>query len=226
MNPELRITADGSHTLYLKNLDENYHSLHGAITESLHVFIHAGLQQFLNTTNTIHILEIGFGTGLNTLLSCLFADENAMQIHYTTIEPSPLDNTLIQSLNYSQQLRKDASENLFNAIHAAPFEKEINITKNFILNKQRTTLETFQSTNHYDLVYFDAFGPRVQAEIWNLNNFQKLFQLMKPNAILVTYCAKGEVRRTMQAAGFSVERLSGPPGKREMLRCSKTAHHD
>lgn len=226
MNPELRITADGSHTLYLKNLDENYHSLHGAITESLHVFIHSGLQQFLNTTNKIHILEIGFGTGLNTLLSCLFAEENTLQIHYTSLEPSPLDNTVIQSLNYTQQLSNDLSTNIFNAIHAAPFEKEINITKNFILHKQQITLEAFQSSNHYDLVYFDAFGPRVQAEIWNLNNFQKLFQLMKPNAILVTYCAKGEVRRTMQAAGFSVERLSGPPGKREMLRCSKTAHHD
>ncbi|MBP9705949.1 MAG: tRNA (5-methylaminomethyl-2-thiouridine)(34)-methyltransferase MnmD [Chitinophagales bacterium] len=226
MNPELRITADGSHTLYLKDLDENYHSLHGAITESLHVFIHAGLQQFLNTKSTIHILEIGFGTGLNALLSCLFAEENTLQIHYTTLEPSPLDITLIQTLNYSQQLRNDASENLFHAMHSAPFEKEITITENFILNKQQITLESFQSTNHYDLVYFDAFGPRVQPEIWSLNNFQKLFHLMKPNGILVTYCAKGEVRRTMQAAGFSVERLPGPPGKREMLRALKTSPHD
>ncbi|MBP7400892.1 MAG: tRNA (5-methylaminomethyl-2-thiouridine)(34)-methyltransferase MnmD [Chitinophagales bacterium] len=226
MNSELRITADGSHTLYLKNLDENYHSLHGAITESLHVFIHAGLQQFLNTKSKIHILEIGFGTGLNTLLSCLFAEENTLQIHYTTLEPSPLDITLIQTLNYSQQLSNNSSENIFNAIHAAPFEKEITITENFILLKQQITLETFQSSNHYDLVYFDAFGPRVQPEIWSLNNFQKLFQLIKPNGILVTYCAKGEVRRTMQAAGFTVERLPGPPGKREMLRALKTSPHD
>ncbi|HET8963150.1 MAG TPA: tRNA (5-methylaminomethyl-2-thiouridine)(34)-methyltransferase MnmD [Chitinophagales bacterium] len=226
MNPELRITADGSHTLYHKALDENYHSLHGAITESQHVFIEAGLQQFILATNTIHILEIGFGTGLNTLLSCLFAEENSIQIHYTTLEPSPLDNTLIKSLNYSQQLSNDRSTNIFNAIHAAPFEKEITITENFILNKQQTTVETFQSSNHFDLVYFDAFGPRVQPEIWSLNNFQKLFQLIKPCGILVTYCAKGEVRRTMQATGFKVERLPGPPGKREMLRALKTSLHD
>lgn len=226
MNPELRITADGSHTLYLKNLDENYHSLHGAITESLHVFINAGLQQFLHTTGTIHILEIGFGTGLNTLLSCLFAEENALQIHYTALEPSPLNNTLIQTLNYSLQLGNNSSENIFNAIHSASFENEIAITKNFILHKQQVTLETFQSSNHYDLVYFDAFGPRVQPEIWSLKNFQKLFHLIKPDGILVTYCAKGEVRRAMQTAGFIVERLPGPPGKREMLRALKTSSHD
>lgn len=218
MNPELRQTADGSHTLYVPELNETYHSVHGAITESKHVFINAGLHSLQTAQIPIQILEIGFGTGLNALLTWMEADLHKIKIHYITLEPSPLGNTIVEALNYTDQLQQQIKGISFASLHATPFDTATTLSEHFILMKKKITLEQFHSASKFHLVYFDAFGPRVQPEIWSIENFKKLFDLMAADSILVTYCAKGDVRRTMQAAGFVIEKLPGPPGKREMLR--------
>lgn len=223
MNCRILSTADGSNTVFHPAFNENYHSVYGAITESQHVFIDAGLRQLMQNAQAIRILEIGLGTGLNALLSYAFADAHHLTIHYTALEPFPLDTGLIQSLNYAQFLGVEKYKPIFNAIHSAPFESETAVAPGFDLLKRHVTLEAFATSPQYNLVYFDAFGPQVQPGIWSLSNFEKLFHLLLPHGLLVTYCAKGAVRRTMQQAGFRVERLPGPPGKREMLRAMRIA---
>jgi tRNA U34 5-methylaminomethyl-2-thiouridine-forming methyltransferase MnmC len=201
-------TADGSHSIYNERLDEHYHSVHGAIRESRHVFIEAGL---LHTTKTdLRILEIGFGTGLNALLTLL--QDPHRRIHYTSLEAFPLEPELALQLNYT------ALSASFAELHLAEWEKEIPITSNFVLRKMKGKLEELIIEGKFDLIYFDAFSPERQPELWTREIFHRLFSLMNENGCLVTYCAKGQVRRNMEEAGLTVERLAGPPGKREMLR--------
>lgn len=217
---EFRITADGSHTLYVPHLDETYHSKHGAIQEALHVFIGAGFNYFKKPQ--LKILEVGFGTGLNAFLTLLESEKIDVITNYTGIEAFPLDNNVVQQLNYTDKLSlKDKEIELFGQLHKVEWESYQQITKNFTLNKLKVELGEFNSIEKFDIVYFDAFGPQVQPEMWTLSIFEAIYNLLSQDGILVTYCAKGSVKRALKEVGFKVESLPGPPGKREMTRAVK-----
>ena len=213
---ELKLSEDGSHTLYVPELDEHYHSVFGARTESMHVFIKSGLD--LLDKQDIKILEIGFGTGLNALLTAL--NKGNKKIEYHSIEKYPLNSETEDALVFSPN-QTDEETSVFKAIHEAPWNELTEIIPDFKLLKFEDDLLTVNFSTKYDLVYFDAFGPDVQPELWTEEIFKKIFDSMNSNGILTTYSAKGAVRRAMQSAGFKVERLPGPPKKREMLRCTK-----
>ncbi|MDR2914755.1 MAG: tRNA (5-methylaminomethyl-2-thiouridine)(34)-methyltransferase MnmD, partial [Tannerella sp.] len=218
VKPEIQITADGSHTLFVPELNEHYHSVNGAVQESSHVFINAGLKHC--TKDRIHIFEVGFGTGLNAFLTLLDAQSNNKTIHYTTIEAYPLDKSIVEKLNYPQ-LFSQKDRLIYQQLHDAEWNVEVEITPHFFLQKVKVSLLDFDFSLYkapFDLIYFDAFAPDKQPEMWTQEIFNHLFEITTNNGILVTYCAKGVVRRMMQAAGYTVERLPGPPGKREMLR--------
>ena len=213
---QLLITKDGSHSLRNDWLEETYHSVHGAMTESKHVFINAGLHYF-PFEKKINLLEIGFGTGLNVLLTLL---EEEYDVHYHSLEAYPLEKIIYSQLNY--HLHLNVAREKFLQVHECEWGREAELGKNFILLKQRTKMESVNFTEkYYDLIYFDAFAPRVQPELWTKEIFEKIFRSMKDGGVLVTYCAKGEVKRNLKAAGFEVETLQGPPGKREMTRAIK-----
>lgn len=219
MEKELLLTNDGSTTLHLPKWNEQYHSKHGAIQEALHVFIKHGFQYFYNKEKpaTISVLEIGFGTGLNALLTYLTAKEiSQLQVDYTGLEAYPVAIKDIESLNFAEQLAVDKA--IYTKLHTSAWEQKEAISSKFNLTKQNIRFEEFTGSSDFNLIYFDAFGPRVQPELWKEPIFEQMFAALKPNGVLVTYSAKGEVRRTMQKIGFTVERLPGPPGKREMLR--------
>lgn len=215
---ELQVTSDGSHTLYMPDMDEHYHSVNGAIQESEHVFIEAGLHRL--SKKEIRVLEIGFGTGLNAFLTLLDSMQTDVNITYYSMELYPLDIALVQNLNYGKVLCA-GEEALFMALHEAPWNQSASITPNFTLHKMKGDCNQAELPNEIDLVYFDAFAPDKQPEMWNQELFNKLYFRMNVGGILTTYCAKGAVRRTMKESGFSVERIPGPPGKREMLRATK-----
>ena len=217
---ELKLSDDGSHTLYNKELNENYHSTNGAIQEANHVFIKTGLEPILGTKRSITIVEMGFGTGLNALLTANFAKEMKQQIHYIGIEAYPVDEELISALNYPEILGGDSSKH-FKKIHEAKWDGIGLVNNYFTLQKVAKKLEDFEPRKAIDLVYYDAFGPQVQSEVWDINLFDKLFNFMSDKGVFVTYCAKGQVRRDLESVGFKMERLDGPPGKREMLRGTK-----
>ena len=205
MNVDIISTSDGSPTLYSKDYKDTYHSKHGAIQESLHIFVSTG-----KTCSCI--LEMGFGTGLNVLLTCLHAENS---IHYTSIELHPLKKRCWQQLDY------DLDQNIFRQLHEASWNEEVTITQNFILQKIQSSLEDINLDSYYDCIYFDAFAPSVQPELWTEEIFEKMYACLVPGGVLITYSAKGEVRRYLQKVGLKVERLPGPPGKREYLRAYK-----
>ncbi len=205
-------TSDGSHTIKNESTGDTYHSIHGAVQESNHVFIQNGLQYFLrfNKKETVRILEVGFGTGLNALLTIKASGDNAVE--YTTLEPNLLPPEIYMSLNFNDR------ETLLR-LHQCDCEKPKMITSGFTLIKHQTTLQLATlPKNHFDLVYFDAFAPNSQPEMWTLDVFKKIKSLMFTPSIFVTYCAKGQVKRDLKSAGFTVESIPGPPGKREMVR--------
>lgn len=211
-------TSDGSHTIYVPELDENYHSIHGAVQESKFIFIKNGLE--FCQADPISILEVGFGTGLNALLTAIISMTGTREVNYTSIEKHPLDNKLISSLNHY----KFAGENgrkIFHRIHSSSWGRYVNICKNFNLKKIRTDLTKEQLSGLYDLIYFDAFGPDKQPEMWTREIFDGISSITNKNGILVTYSAKGEVKRMLKASGFDVTLLPGPPGKRQMIRAVK-----
>ena len=212
---KLQLTEDGSHTIYSERFSEHYHSIHGAVQESKHVFIEAGLRRC--TKKSINILEIGFGTGLNALLSYLESGVDKLSIRYTTIELYPLVPSETEKLNYSEILD---SQSVFDQMHAAYWEEWHSIDKNFSLLKLKLDLTLFSLKGKFDLIYFDAFSPEVQPELWEDAVFENMAAHCNPKAVLTTYSAKGAVRRSLQRAGFHVERIPGPPGKREMLRAT------
>lgn len=218
MKRELQQTADGSHTLFIPEMDEHYHSVNGAVQESRHVFIEAGLHHLLK--KDITVFEIGFGTGLNAFLTLLDAEEKNRAVNYYSIELYPLESELVRALNYGEVISPEKKE-LFNALHAAAWDKPLRITGNFSLHKIQGDNNSCDLPDGIDLVYFDAFAPDKQPEMWNQEIFNNLYAHMTEGGILTTYCAKGVVRRMMQEAGYSVERIPGPPGKREMLRAMK-----
>jgi tRNA U34 5-methylaminomethyl-2-thiouridine-forming methyltransferase MnmC len=215
-------TADGSHTLYVPALDEHYHSVTGAVQESLHVFIDAGLKRL--SSPKIRVLEIGFGTGLNAFLTYHYAQKAGIAVAYTAIELYPLALAVIRQLNYSDRYSLEEAA-IFDKLHASEWEKPVSIAPAFMLDKRLsdlTRLDCLRQNELFDLIYFDAFAPDKQPEMWTQAIFDYLYEHTAQSGILTTYCAKGMVRRALRSAGYTVERLPGPPGKREMLRAGKT----
>jgi len=216
---KLVTTKDGSHTLYLKSIDETYHSLNGAVSESSHVFISSGFNYLVNQgLNTIKLIEIGFGTGLNAFLTLIESTKNKIDVEYTALEPNPLDQTIIEKLNYGNDIGH-SDKDKFAQLHHAPWDKKVKITNNFTLLKLKSKLEAFgPGSQKFNLVYFDAFAPSKQPEIWRLENLAKLFSSMEKKGVFVTYSAMGKLKRDLRMVGFEVESLPGPTGKREMVR--------
>ncbi len=211
---EIKVSADGSHTLFVPELDEHYHSVNGAYNESMHVFIEPAFQ-FCQKAS-VSILEIGLGTGLNAFLTA--TNQAGKTIFYHALEKFPIDSEAAKQLNFARQA---AETELFIKLHKLPRNEAAELQPGFTLLKDEADLTTISFDRQYDLVYFDAFAPEVQPEMWGEAIFQKIYNAMNKDGILTTYCAKGVVRRTMQAVGFTVERLPGPKGKREMLRATK-----
>ena len=212
-------TADGSKTIHIEDWNEQYHSIHGAIQEAEHVFIKNGLSLF--TDQRVSILEMGFGTGLNALITLIRSKKLGLKIDYTGVEAFPVAADELEQLNYIPLLNAMDSEKDFERMHSGKWETDIVLSNGFSLTKKQRSFFEVDDENDYDLVYFDAFGARVQPELWTERIFAKMYKAMKHDSVLVTYSAKGSVRRAMQAVGLNVERLPGPPGKREMLRATK-----
>lgn len=214
---EIRLTEDGSKTIYLPELDENYHSTHGALQEARHVFIQHGFH-FIDKAE-FTILEIGFGTGLNALLTAIECEKSGKKVTYHGLEAFPVETEILDAMDYANAIQDANAQQLYDKIHQFPFGEFHNINSTFDLLKIEEKLEQFEPLdNHFDLIYFDAFGPRAQADMWQISHFQKLYNALKPGGVLVTYCAKGQVKRDLKSVGFSLEALPGPPGKREMTR--------
>lgn len=216
------ITADGSHTLYVPELKEHYHSTYGAISESLHVFIESGFRKVISEKDTLSILEVGFGTGLNAFLTWIEAEAEKKKVFYTSIESDPVEESVWSVLNYPDYFCSTDYRAVFRKLHYSDWDREEVISYFFTLLKLRMKIEDYHHPDKkFDLVYHDAFGPEVQPELWTKDILVKLFNSMAPDGILVTYSSKGSVRRTMKEAGFSVEKLPGPAGKRHITRAIK-----
>ncbi len=222
-NVQIIFTEDGSNSLYIPELDEHYHSFHGAVQESNHVFINAGLNHLLKDRlgKSIKILEVGFGTGLNCYLTYLESVKKQIKIEYQGIEAFPVNSAIIDNLNYQNIIPSHITEISFKDLHRCSWDTVNQLDKNFNLLKKHHKIQEVILDSDYDLIYFDAFGPKVQAEMWTETLFSKLYQSLKNQSILVTYCAKGEIKRILNRVGFSVESIPGPPGKREMTRAVK-----
>jgi tRNA U34 5-methylaminomethyl-2-thiouridine-forming methyltransferase MnmC len=216
---EIITTADGSKTIRITDWNEQYHSVHGAIQEAYHVFIKNGLSLFRD--RDLSILEIGFGTGLNTFITLLESRKYGLNINYRGVEAYPVNEGEWGQLDYTIALNAVDQGPFFLKMHQTPWEEPCEIAHNFQLWKQKKDFRDISDMAEYDLIYFDAFGSRVQPELWTETIFNTMYRALRPGGALVTYAAKGTVRRAMQTVGFKVERLPGPPGKREMLRAIK-----
>jgi len=218
---EIIKTLDGSTTIHLKEWDECYHSKHGAIQEAKHVFIKNGLSLFEN--GPVSILEIGFGTGLNAFITFLESVEKKQQIDYVGVEAYPVNADEVLAMNYVEQLQALEFHNIFQKMHKCEWNNKVEICDQFSLTKRKQFFDEIDDFETFDLIYFDAFGYRVQPELWSTEIFRKMYNSLKPNGVLVTYAARGVVKRSMIEVGFTVEKLAGPPGKREMFRAFKKA---
>ena len=207
----IKLTADGSTTVYSKCFDQHYHSIFGAEKESEVVFINLGLRFALEQFEEIHLLEMGFGTGLNALMTKNFSERQTKKINYTGLEAFPISDEMVKELNF------DASQ-----LHALPWGETVEVNKTFSFSKYNTKLQDFQTDQKFNLVFYDAFAPESQPELWTQEVFEKVNSLMRPGGILTTYCSKGYVQRNLKAAGFTVEKHPGPPRKREILRARKS----
>jgi len=252
MDLEIITTLDGSHTLFHKGVNQHYHSTFGAIQESRHIFIESGLKAVFAKTGkfsngdeaapqlcqsspigeltshirespfAVHILEIGFGTGLNALLTQIEAEKSGIRVLYTSVEAFPLEADYWKSLNYPHSIGSDDFSEIFTNLHQANWYEPVIISPCFTLHKIHTSLEAFfPLTGFFNLVYFDAFGPDAQPELWEEQIFRKIYNGLSPGAILMTYSVKGIVVRALRSAGFKTEKLPGPPGKRHVLRAIK-----
>jgi tRNA U34 5-methylaminomethyl-2-thiouridine-forming methyltransferase MnmC len=218
MKREIIRTADGSTTIHLTDWDEHYHSKHGAIQEAQHVFIKNGLALFSNLK--LSILEIGFGTGLNALITFLEAPKFQLDVDYVGVEAYPVSAGEVSSMNYVNELGAP-DDTVFQKMHQSAWEERVALTDNFALTKRKQFFHEIDDVETFQLIYFDAFGYRVQPELWSTEIFRKMYDALKPGGILVTYAARGVVKRSMVEVGFTVEKLAGPPGKREMFRATK-----
>ena len=222
MKTEIRETRDGSTTLFVPALNEHYHSTNGALQESLHVFIRAGLEQALARQPQVRLLEVGFGTGLNALLTLQHVVGRPESIQYDALEKHPLDWELIAAMHFEKFILNPELMDYVPQLHQAPWEKAVPLLPNFELTKLQAALESQAlPAGFYNLVYFDAFAPEKQPELWTDEIFSRLFAAMAPGGILVSYCAKGSFKRSLKAAGFTLEALPGPAGKREMTRACR-----
>ena len=217
MNNKIVITNDGSHSIFNPEINETYHSKHGAIVEAEHVFIKNGFSKA--NKNELNILEIGFGTGLNALLTSQKAVQKSITVNYHTMELYPVPKENYTQLNFTDLIGLE-KESLLN-LHETPWEEECKINEFFSLNKSKSDLEHYTSNTKFDIIYFDAFSPEKQPELWTEIIFKKMYNYLKEDGFLVTYCAKGVVKRTMKSVGFDVIALDGPPGKRQMTRADK-----
>ncbi len=214
-------TADGSHTLYSSFFEASYHSIHGALEESIHVFISAGIDYFPNT-QPLTILEMGFGTGLNAWLSYLHSTRFGRKIHYETIELHPVSEEVVSQLNYTSALPCTAKEaENFIALHSSAWNRSISFDNHFTLHKHQTDILSMDIPESIDLIFFDAFAPNCQSELWESELHKKLFDSLSPNGILVTYCAKGTFKRMLRSIGYTLDPLAGPGRKHEMTRAIK-----
>jgi len=199
-------------------LDETYHSMHGSVQEARHVFIENGLRFVATESKQVNILEVGFGTGLNALLTAQYATENAIRVNYVGLEAYPVEEAIWKEINYHTDAE---ARSLYTKIMAHPFGETISIELNFSLFKEAKLIQDWVANGTFDLIYYDAFGPRAQAEMWELPIFEKLYSLLNVGGALVTYCAQGQFKRHLKSLGMRVESLPGPPGKREMTRGTK-----
>lgn len=219
MEREIITTKDGSTTIYIKDWDECYHSKHGAIQEAQHVFIQNGLSLFPN--QAVSILEIGFGTGLNAFITYLESPKLNQSIHYVGVEAYPVDSSEVVAMNYVDELNAAIEKAVFKKMHESEWDKKVVLNSEFELIKRKQFFDEIDDFEQFDLIYFDAFGYRVQPELWSTAIFKKMYNALKPQGKLVTYAARGVVKRSMIEVGFTVEKLAGPPGKREMFRATK-----
>lgn len=216
MKREIIITSDGSTSIHLPEWEESYHSRHGAIQEAQHVFINNGLS--LCKGQSVSVLEIGFGTGLNAFITFLESKKNKQKIDYVGVEGFPISPEEVLQMNYVDQLKSNQFESEFKIMHTSDWEKNVTISDTFRLTKRKQLFNDINDKNQFDIIYFDAFGYRVQPELWSVEIFTKMFNALKEGGILVTYACRGPIKNAMKEAGFKIEKLAGPPGKREMLR--------
>lgn len=219
MEREIIRTKDGSNTIHIKDWDECYHSKHGAIQEAQHVFIKNGLALYQN--QSVSILEIGFGTGLNAFITYLESKNLDLEINYVGVEAYPVSISELSAMNYVSELNADDKNAIFNLFHESNWEEKVVIDPFFTITKRQQFFEEITDCEQYDLIYFDAFGYRVQPDLWSTSIFKKMHTALRPGGKLVTYAARGVVKRSMIEVGFTVEKLPGPPGKREMFRATK-----
>lgn len=220
MSIKIIITEDGSHSLYDEQLNETYHSTRGALGESKHVFIEAGLSHWssLNQKKEIRILEVGLGTGLNAFLTAEYADKHNLSVQFQSLEPFPIEKEVYEKLKFSNSENEKV---LLQKIHESGWENKVEISRNFELNKTTSKLEDFSALAHFNIIYFDAFAPSKQPEVWSQENIYKCYELLESGGILTTYCAQGRFKRNLVAVGFEVETLQGAMGKKEMVRATK-----
>ncbi len=219
MKHEIITTSDGSTTIHIPEWNEQYHSKHGAILEAYHVFIKNGLTLFKD--QKINILEIGFGTGLNSFITFIEAEKRNLKVDYVGVEKFPISDEELNQLNYVSELKADEFDFIFKKMHSSTWGEKYFLKDNFSLKKRLQDFNDIDDNETFDLIYFDAFGARVQPELWTVFVFNKMYDALRVGGVLVTYAAKGSVRRAMIEVGFKVEKLPGPPGKREMLRAQK-----
>jgi len=217
------ISNDGSHTIELIDQNEQYHSTHGAIQESEHVYIQHGLKRLAAQQKSINILEVGMGTGLNVLLTYRYAIEHSLNINYTAVEAYPLEESIWEKLNYSKLTDLNNSlSTIYNKIHESDWHKEIDFDNNFIFNKIDQKIQNVSlKESHYDLVYHDAFNPDLEPDLWSEKLFEKIYKSMTRNSLLSTYSTKGIIKRALKTCGFVIQKKPGPPGKREILNAVK-----
>lgn len=222
MQRQVISTNDGSTTIKVIDLNECYHSTFGAVTESMHIFIEAGLKFISEHKNSVSVLEVGFGTGLNALLATIFAAENEISINYLGLEPYPVTNEEFKLLNYTDVLQHEDSALFYENIFRAENEAATTIHPFFKITKEIKSVQDWNAVEQtYDVIFFDAFAPEVQPEMWLTETFAKLYCSLKTEGVLVTYCCKGIVKRRLMECGFIIEKLPGPPGKREFIRATK-----
>ncbi|RAR70041.1 tRNA (5-methylaminomethyl-2-thiouridine)(34)-methyltransferase MnmD [Flavobacterium aciduliphilum] len=219
MKREIIQTQDGSASIFIPEWNESYHSKHGAIQEAYHVFIKNGLSLFQG--DSISILEIGFGTGLNAFITLLEAEKNNQAIAYVGVEAFPVSIDEVSKMNYPEALNVLDKKNIFESLHDSLWENQNQLTSNFSLTKRKQFFHEISDVNQFDLIYFDAFGYRVQPELWSVVIFEKMYQALRKEGVLVTYACRSIIKNAMLEAGFSIEKLPGAPGKREMLRAIK-----
>ena len=217
-------SEDGSHTIELIGQNEQYHSTHGAVQESNHVYIKHGLERIAENRKQIHILEVGMGTGLNVLLTFQYALKYQLDIHYTAVEAYPLEEQIYRQLNYSHIIDDDSLASIFNRIHESQWNEEMSLNNSFRFIKIDEKIQEVPLKDAYfNLVYHDAFNPNLEPNLWDEELFLKIYKSMTANGLLTTYSTKGIVKRALKSCGFMIQKKPGPPGKREILNAVKTS---